>query len=82
LNDGIRVNIRPFVKAGVLRKNPRIDWGKDRGREPEILRPKEQFPWFWKDGRFTGERVNDVHLAKAEKRAARSQATGERSAPR
>lgn len=71
LNDGVRVNIRPFVETGVLRKNPRIQWTKDRGMEPENLRPVDQFPWFWKDGRFTGERVNDVHLTNAEKQTAR-----------
>lgn len=72
LNDGVRMNIRPFVEAGVLRKNPRIKWTKDRGAEVQSLRPKEQFPWFWKAGEFTGERVNDVHLTNAEKRAARA----------
>ena len=71
LNDGVRMNIRPFVEAGVLRKNPKIPWTKDRGKEPESLRPKEQFPWFWKDGRFTGERVNDAHPTNVGKRAAR-----------
>ena len=35
LNDGVRMNIRPFVEAGVLRKNPNIKWTKDRGKEPE-----------------------------------------------
>ena len=45
LNNGVRVNIRPFINAGVLRKNPRINWKKDRGRELE--RPQEQYPWFW-----------------------------------
>jgi hypothetical protein len=78
LNDGVRMNIRPFIEAGVLRKNPRIQWTKDRGKEPENLRPKAQFPWFWKDGQFTAERVNDVHLANADKRAARERATGAR----
>jgi len=71
LNDGVRVNIRPFVEAGVLRKKPNIKWGVDRGKDPESLRPQEQFPWFWEDGKFTGKRVNDVHLTNAEKRAAR-----------
>lgn len=71
LNDGVRVNIRPFVEAGVLRKNPRIQWTKDRGKEPESLRPADLFPWFWKDRQFTGERVNDVHLTNDEKRAVR-----------
>jgi hypothetical protein len=72
LNDGVRMNIRPFVEAGVLRKDPRINWTADSGAEPKSLRPKEQFPWFWEDGEFTGERVNDVHLTNAEKRAARA----------
>jgi len=71
LNDGVRMNIRPFVEAGVLRKRPNIKWKKDRGKEPQDLRPQEQFPWFWKEGQFTGERVNDVHLTNADKRAAR-----------
>jgi len=74
LNDGVRMNIRPFVEAGVLRKRPNIKWKKDRGKEPQDLRPQEQFPWFWKDGQFTGERINDVHLTNAEKRAARESA--------
>ena len=42
LNDGVRVNIRPFVVANVLRKPPNIKWTKDRGKEPE--RDPEQFP--------------------------------------
>lgn len=54
INDGVRVNIRPFLAsdlpdgrtgAGVLRCKPNIKWKKDRGKEPE--RPKEEFPWFW-----------------------------------
>jgi hypothetical protein len=82
LNDGVRMNIRPFVEAGVLRKDPHIKWGKDRGAEPEGLRPREQFPWFWKGSRFTGERLNDVHLSNAEKRAARERAARKRGAGR
>jgi hypothetical protein len=69
LNDGVRVNIRPFVEAGVLRKNPNIKWTKDRGKEPE--RDRDDYPWFWKGGEFVGDRVNDVHLTNAEKQAAR-----------
>ena len=82
LNDGVRMNIRPFVEAGVLRRNPKIQWTKDRGSEPESLRSKAQFPWFWKDDRFTGERVNDAHLTGAAKRAARERAASERSSRR
>jgi hypothetical protein len=82
LNDGVRMNIRPFVEAGVLRKDPRISWNKDRGTEPESPCPLEQFPWFWNGKRFTGERVNDVHLTNAEKRAARERAAKEQSTGR
>jgi hypothetical protein len=55
INDGVRLNIRPFLAAalsrgktgaGVLRAKPNIKWEKDRGKEP--ARPKEDFPWFWK----------------------------------
>jgi hypothetical protein len=76
LNDGVRVNIRPFLKvpdikakdAGVLRVKPKIKWGKDRGKEPK--RSISSYPWFWGwDGtldfrggsKFTGERFNDCH---------------------
>lgn len=54
LNDGVRINIRPFVRAqdmgkkdaGLFRAKPgSIHWNKDRGTEPE--RPKAEYPWFW-----------------------------------
>ena len=54
INDGVRLNIRPFLAsdlpggrtgAGVLRWKPNIKWAKDRGKEPE--RAKAEFPWFW-----------------------------------
>src|SRR3972149_5412316 len=32
LNDGVRLNIRPFIQADVLRKRPNIKWGVDRGK--------------------------------------------------
>ena len=76
LNDGVRLNIRPFMTAGVLRKNPNIKWTKDRGMEPE--RDAGWFPWFWKDGVFFGDRVNDAHLHNARKQAARSAVEGTR----
>jgi hypothetical protein len=78
INDGVRLNIRPFMAqdipggrkgAGILRWKPNIKWGKDRGKESS--RPKEQYPWFWKDGEFTSERVNDIHLTSEEKIQAR-----------
>jgi REP element-mobilizing transposase RayT len=58
LNDGVRLNIRPFVEAGVLRKKFNVKWGTDRGKNPPGS------PW--------GEiRDNDKHLSLEEKRAAR-----------
>lgn len=35
LNDGVRLNIRPFVEADVLRSPLNIHWGKDRGKNPD-----------------------------------------------
>jgi N-6 DNA Methylase len=68
LNDGVRVNIRPFVTAGVLRKNPNVRWGKDRGKDIESA------PWYRV---FSGDRINDHHLTLAEKRAAREAAAAQ-----
>jgi hypothetical protein len=79
INDGVRMNIRPFLVsdlpngkkgAGIMRSRPNIKWEKDRGKEPQ--RDKKDFPWFWKDGKFTGDRVNDVHLSNAVKRKAKA----------
>jgi hypothetical protein len=63
LNDGVRLNIRPFVEAGVLRKDPKINWKKDRGKDVASA------PWC---KAFKGERINDHHLKLEEKRIARS----------
>lgn len=61
LNDGVRLNIRPFMEADVLRKKPNIKWGVDRGKNPPGS------PW--------GEvRDNDKHLSLVDKRAAREKA--------
>jgi len=35
LNDGVRLNIRPFVTAGVLRGKVGVKWEKDRGTNPD-----------------------------------------------
>ncbi len=35
LDDGVRLNIRPFVMAGVLRSRVNVHWNKDRGRNPD-----------------------------------------------
>jgi hypothetical protein len=79
LNDGVRMNIRPFVEAGVLRL-PRnklgIKWEADRGKDVPSA------PWY-KLGSAYGEpegtRINDHHLSLAEKQAARdAQVAGKR----
>lgn len=35
LDDGVRLNIRPFVEAGVLRSRVNVHWKKDRGKNPD-----------------------------------------------
>ncbi|HEU5374300.1 MAG TPA: DNA methyltransferase [Ktedonobacteraceae bacterium] len=35
LNDGVRLNIRPFIEAGILRGRVSINWNKDRGTNPD-----------------------------------------------
>lgn len=91
INDGVRLNIRPWLAttlapstkprkgACILRITPKINYGKDRGREPH--RPKEDFPWFWswdaqsddfpggKD--FDGARWTDLHYSLDAKCSAR-----------
>ena len=57
LNDGVRLNIRPFVTEGILRSRVKVSWKKDRGSNL--------------DG---SERINDLHIGLAEKRAAREAA--------
>lgn len=69
LNDGVRLNIRPFLSvpdvgkkgAGILRDKPNIKWDKDRGKDVESA------PWYHL---FNGDRINDHHLSLAEKQAA------------
>ncbi len=76
LNDGVRMNIRPFLSvpdvgkrgAGVLRDKPNIKWEKDRGSDVPSA------PWYelgLQYGGKVGDRINAHHLTLAEKRAAR-----------
>jgi hypothetical protein len=66
LNDGVRLNIRPFMAAEVLRHNKKpklnIAWDKDRGKDVESA------PWFKV---FKGDRINDHHLMLADKLTAK-----------
>jgi hypothetical protein len=91
INDGVRLNIRPWLQttlapvtkprkgACVLRLTPKINYGKDRGKEPQ--RSKEDYPWFWSwdertddfpgGAEFDGARWNDLHYSLAKKKEAR-----------
>lgn len=72
LNDGVRVNIRPFMSAtdvgkkgaGILRSKPNIKWNKDKGKDVVSA------PWHRV---FKGERFTDHHLSLEEKRKAREE---------
>ena len=67
LDDGVRQNIRPFIKAGVLTHDlSKILKDKDRGNDVASA------PWY---SVFNGERRNDHHTTLADKRAAREAAT-------
>ena len=74
LNDGVRLNIRPFLSvedvgkkgAGILRAKPNIKWNKDRGKDVPSA------PWYdlgleYDEGE--GARINDHHLTLAAKKA-------------
>lgn len=76
LNDGVRLNIRPFLSArdvgkkgaGILRSKPNIKWTKDRGKDVETA------PWYrlgLEYGEKEGARINEHHLSLADKQAAR-----------
>lgn len=76
LNDGVRLNIRPFLNArdvskkdaGVLRWKPNVKWTKDRGKDVESA------PWYTLGLEYEGkegDRINDHHLTLADKRAAK-----------
>lgn len=71
LNDGVRLNIRPFMLcgdvgkkgAGILRAKPNVHWKKDRGKDVTSA------PWFEK---FGGDRINDYHLTIKNKQTAQT----------
>jgi hypothetical protein len=80
LNDGVRLNIRPFLSvpdvakrgAGVLRDKPKsLHWEKDRGSDVPSA------PWYelgLQYGGKVGDRINDHHLSLADKLNAREKA--------
>jgi hypothetical protein len=55
INDGVRLNIRPFLTvrdvgkkgAGLLRFKPNINWGPKPDRGNDIKQLKQDFPWLW-----------------------------------
>ena len=61
-DDGVRLNIRPFLEAKVLAFEPNVKYGVDRGKDVASA------PWYAK---FNSKRRNDHHTTLAEKRAAR-----------
>ena len=76
INDGVRLNVRPFMLcgdvgksgAGILRDKPNISWGKDRGAGATSA------PWFDlgpQYGEERGARINDHHTTLVEKRKSR-----------
>ena len=78
INDGVRMNIRPFMavpdvskkEAGILRSKPNIKWTKDRGNDVASA------PWYKLGLQYNeseGSRINDHHLSLAEKKAARDE---------
>ncbi|WP_287997901.1 SAM-dependent methyltransferase [Acidiphilium sp.] len=62
-DDGVRLNIRPFIEAKVLGFEPNVKYTVDRGKDVASA------PWF---PVFNGERRNDHHTTLEEKRAARA----------
>ena len=76
INDGVRVNIRPFMSAelarggragaGVLRAKPKIAWNKDRGREALKPEPGRRPVWAEDDDRPDGEIDEDREIRPCE----------------
>ena len=66
LDDGVRLDIRPFIEAKVLAYVPNVKYSPpDRGTDVPSA------PWY---DLFGGERRNDHHTTLADKRAARANA--------
>jgi hypothetical protein len=67
VNDGVRLNIRPFVKADVLRVSASklgVDWSTDNGKDDSDA------PWFGLGevyGENLGSRINQHHISISDK---------------
>lgn len=90
LNDGVRLNIRPFIAADVFPVRVNVKWGKDRGADPVVreeplvkaTKPDETDLRKRIAYHASTDRLNDLHFTNAEKRRARAlvTSTGEDSA--
>ena len=68
INDGVRLNIRPFMAqgipggkkgAGILRAKPNVHWKKDEARNRAGAK---SVPLVLAKRQVTGERINDLHF--------------------
>jgi hypothetical protein len=71
INDGVRLNIRPFLSVDLSRGKKScglfraklgssLKWDKDRGNEP--YRRKVDFPWFWSWDKQTVDFIGNVEF--------------------
>ncbi len=65
LNDGVRLNIRPWVTAGVLRSKFTINWNKDRGKNPDGSERLNDLHWH--AGRKAGGACRGANVAPGQK---------------
>lgn len=73
LNDGVRLNIRPFIEASVLRARVNVRWTKDRGNDPgkvDFQKVHGRDPETDLERHESTERHNDLHFTLEEKEAA------------
>ncbi len=89
LNDGVRLNIRPFIEAGVLAARVNAKWGKDRGADPAVrAEPLRDVPESEADLHrridlhASVDRHNDLHFSRAEEERARQLASAGVGTPR
>jgi hypothetical protein len=79
LNDGVRLNIRPFIEAGVLASKVTASWKKDGGADPGVREelllnatgPDETDLRKRIGLHASTERHNDLHFSRSEKERAR-----------
>ena len=71
INDGVRLNIRPFMSedipggkkgAGILRAKPGVHWRTDRGKEP-LTRGRRSMPPWLQDKDWDPDDEKELRLA-------------------